>query len=295
MKTGSRILGATLVVAASGLLVGCILPKSMRAHQEFVSEQVITNTEIESGFIENDAFKLHYRSSGKPVKAVVVWVHGTPGGWHDIGRLLVDKAFLSEVLLVSLDRPGWGLSQFKKTPRIVPRFSEQASLIKPLLSRLNSDYKAVPIILAGHSWGGSLVPYLGLEFPEIIDGIIVLAAGLDPDLVRPRWYNRAGKLVDGFLSESMSAANEEVYALVSELTLMDSRWPEIKVPVIVVQGDTDKLVNPKNADYAERKLNPKNSYILRLQDQGHLLQMERPDLIANCMLAMASNSLEDCR
>jgi len=255
----------------------------------------MSNPDIQSGFIGNEEFKLHYKSNGAPVKAVAIWIHGTPGGWSDIGKLLVDKSFLSQVHLVSIDRPGWGQSQFSTNPRVVPRFSDQARLIEPLLEKLKHDYEDVPIILVGHSWGGSLVPYLAVEYPAFVDGAIVLAGGLDPNLVRPRWYNKAGKVIDRFLSESMQAANDEVYALVPELTIMDKRWDELNLPAIVVQGDKDILVNPRNADYADLKLKPESSYILRLPNQGHLLQIERTNLIATCIIAMANSSLEDCK
>lgn len=287
-----------LVICTCSLLSGCLMPESIREHQKFIAEQVKTNPDIQTNFIENDEFKLHYKSNGKAIKAVAVWIHGTPGGWSDIGRLLVDDEFLSEVLLVSIDRPGWGQSQFVGSldfPKVIPEFSEQARLIEPLLSKLKEEYVSVPIILVGHSWGGSLAPYLGVEYPKLIDGIIVLAGGLDPDLVKPRWYNKAGKLVYGTLSYAMKAANDEVYVLVPELTAMADRWDEINVPVIVVQGDKDGLVDPDNANYAEEKLDPDNSWVLSLQGQGHLLQIERSNLIAKCITAMADGSLDDCK
>lgn len=278
------------------MLVGCMVPDGIREHRIFVQEQVLNNPAIQSEYIEQDGFRLHYRTAGTAIKGIAIWVHGTPGSWDDIGRLLADSEFTSDVLLVSLDRPGWGQSQLLEEPGVMPGFDEQSDYIVPLLEKLDQAYPQLSTILVGHSWGGSLVPYLAAEQPELVDGLIILAGGLDPDLVQPRWYNRAAQtwLVDYFLDNRLRAANEEVYALAPELTKMAARWQELKMPVIVVQGEEDELVDPGNADYAEARLDPNNSKVLRLADQGHLLQVERTDLIARCVVAMLEETLADC-
>lgn len=283
-----------LLLAGCALLSGCIMPESIKDYYRFVEDQVVPNPNITSEQISTDEFSLFYRTNGQPVNAIAVWVHGTPGSWKDIGKLLIDEGFLSKVLLVSLDRPGWGNSQLKTNPGILPGFDDQTRLMAPLLIRLHQEYPDAPLILVGHSWGGSLVPYIASEYPELVDGVIVLAGGLDPALVKPRWYNKAGTLIYPLLSKSMQGANDEVYALSRQLEGMSNRWASLNMPVIVVQGDKDSLVDPDNALYAEQRLNPANSHVLRLPNQGHLLQIERTDLIARCILAMASDDLPKC-
>ena len=294
MKTGLKQPCKFLVL--SFLLAACAMSdSSFEQHRVFVSEQVIDNPDISSGFVSDDKFQLYYRSNGTPLKAVALWVHGTPGGWSDIGRLLVDEAFLSKIHLVSIDRPGWGRSQFKGSVRLAPEFEEQGRLIEPLLARIKQEHPDVPLILVGHSWGGSLIPYLAAEYPHYVDGLIILSSGLSPELAKPRWYNRAGKVFTRFVSEPLRAANAEIYALSPALAAMQERWTSLNIPVIVVQGEADRLVDPANADFAEAVLDPKKSHILRLPNQGHFLHMQRTDLIGRCILAMANDSLADCR
>ena len=239
---------------------------------------------------------MHYREVGIAKNAVAIWIHGTPGNWTDSAYLYRDKSFTSQVKLIMLDRPGWGLSQFKSKPRLVTSFTEISRLIQPLLIKLKADNPNVPLILLGHSWGGSVVPTIALNNSNLVDGVIVLAAGLDPELTYPRWYNRFAStyLGNALIGQGFRLANDEIYALRPELLKQHDRWMEFKQPIIVVQGNKDKLVNPKNADYAETVLAKKTSHVLRLSNQGHLLQLERMELIAKCISAISENNLAAC-
>ena len=279
-------------------LVGCITPSGFKKHGEFVRSELIDNPEVSKHYLksENENFQLHYRQVGSASKAVAIWVHGTPGNWTDSAYLYRDKNFISEVKLIMLDRPGWGQSQYLNEPRLVTSFTEISRLMQPLLRKLKREHSSVPIILLGHSWGGSVVPTIALDHPDLIDGVIALAAGLDPDLTKPRWYNRFASTYVGnaVIGRGFRDANDEIYALRPELLKQHKRWDEIKQPIIVVQGNKDKLVNPRNADYAETVLPKKNSHVLRLSGQGHLLQLERMELVARCVLALAKTELSMC-
>ncbi len=279
-------------------LFSCSPMNGLKLHSNFVKTEILNNPEISVHHLESEAkdFQLHYRTIGKAKKAIVIWVHGTPGNWTDSAYLYRNKEFISETKLVMLDRPGWGESQYYKERRLVTSFAEISTLVKPLLTKLKADHPDVPLILLGHSWGGSVVPTIAFDHPDQVDGVIALAAGLDPDLTKPRWYNRFASTYIGnaMIGDGLRLANDEIYALRPELLKQHDRWTEIKQPMIVIQGKIDKLVNPKNADYAETVLPKENSHVLRLSKQGHLLQFERMDLIARCITAMASKELLNC-
>ena len=280
------------------MLFGCSPLNGLKQHSQFVKTQLLNNPEVRIHHLQSEAkdFQLHYRTIGKANKAVAIWVHGTPGNWTDSAYLYRNKDFISQVKLIMLDRPGWGESQYLKQPRLVTSFAEISSLVKPLLTKLKAEHPDVPLILLGHSWGGSVVPTIAFEHPNQVDGVIMLAAGLDPDLTKPRWYNRFASTYFGqaIIGNGLRLANDEIYALRAELLKQHDRWAEIKQPMIVAQGKIDKLVSPKNADYAEAVLPKENSYILRLNQQGHLLHFERMDLVARCVTAMAEKELGKC-
>lgn len=279
-------------------LLGCITPNGFKKQKEFVKNELIDNPEVSVNFLKTkkEDFQLHYREVGNAKKAVAIWVHGTPGNWTDSAYLYRDKYFISNVKLIMLDRPGWGQSQYLNEPRLVTSFTEISRLMQPLLSELKAKHPEIPIILLGHSWGGSVVPSIALNNPDLVDGIIILAGGLDPELTKPRWYNRFAStyLGNAFIGQSLRLANDEIYALRPELLKQHQRWSDIMLPVIVVQGKKDKLVNPKNADYAEAVLSEENSTVIRLSGQSHFLQLERMDLVARCVLALAKADLNMC-
>jgi len=287
-----------LSIALLFILFSCSPSDGFKQQREFVRAEMLNNPEVSIHRLvsEKKDFQLHYRAVGEAKKAIVIWVHGTPGNWTDSAYLYRDKDFISQVKLIMLDRPGWGESQYLNEPRLVTSFAEISSLVSPLLVNLKAEYPDVPLILLGHSWGGSVVPTIALDHPNVVDGVIALAAGLDPKLTKPRWYNRFASTYIGnaVIGNGLRLANDEIYALRPELLKQHDRWMEIQQPVIVVQGKIDKLVNPKNADYAETVLPKDNSYILRLSKQGHFLQIERMDLIARCVSAIANKDLQKC-
>ncbi|MBT5560175.1 MAG: alpha/beta hydrolase [Proteobacteria bacterium] len=288
-----RLLAIALILI---FVSACSTPEALTEHREFVAREVVNNPAVEEAYIEQGDFRLYYRSSGKAEDAVAVWVHGTPGGWGSIGRLLVNDEFNSRVLLASIDRPGWGYSQYTDEPRLVTSYAEQANLIAPLLQKLKADHPDKPLILVGHSLGGSIIPAIAADFPELVDGLLILSAGLNPDITGPRWYNHMAKfsLINAALDERMQAANVEMFSLAIELEKLRERWAEFEMPILVVQGTEDELVYPANADFAESVLNSNNSRVVRLPNQGHFVHMERTDLIATCVLAIATEQLDHC-
>ena len=278
------------------LVIGCSGPSGFKEHADFVNAQMLGNPDVSQEYIHSDGFQLHYRQMGNAKKAVVVWIHGTPGNWTDGAYLYRDKSFISNVKLVLIDRPGWGESQYQAKPRLVTSFKEIGKLIHPLLEKLKQDHPETPLVLLGFSWGGSLVPSIALDYPGLVDGVLVLSGGLDPELTRPRWYNKLAKtwFVNAAIGDALRMANVEMYALSPELAQLSQRLPKLSQPTIVVQGNKDKLVDPNNADFAENILPVRQAQIVRLEDQGHLLQLERIGLITQCVYALVEKDFNKC-
>lgn len=292
-----RVLIALLLSALClGASVSCVLPTEIREHQAFIESEVRTHPNIEPHNLTVGDFTLHYREVGRAKHALALWIHGTPGSWSDIGRLMRDERFLDSVKLVSIDRPGWGNSRFQDE-RPTPGFAEHSRLIGPLLEQLRRDHPGLPIIVVGHSWGAPLLPTLGLDHPANIDGLIALAGPFDASIAKPRWYNRAASLpgINTLIGQDLRTSNQEMYTLPAELERESERWPSLQIPLWLLHGETDALVPVAHAHFARGAIGDSLQRLVILPDEGHLLHIRQTALIARCVLAMAAGQPDDCR
>lgn len=296
-------LRARLVLAVlSGSAVFCLPLVAAQApgqapEQAPEQETSAADPRISAHNLRTGNFNLHYRSVGSAEAAVALWIHGTPGSWADIVGLMRDRSFTEQVRLVSIDRPGWGASQFVNAPRLAGTFAEHSKLLRPLLQRLHDEHPSVPLVVAGHSWGAPMVATLGADHPDLVDGIVALAGPFDPAIRILRWYNYAGALpgIRTLIGGTLRNSNEEMFQLRDEVRAAQNAWRDLRVPMAIVQGLDDGLVPIAHLEHAERLFRPELLRVLRVPDQGHLLQFQRTPLIGRCVLALARADLADCR
>jgi pimeloyl-ACP methyl ester carboxylesterase len=235
-----------------------------------------------------DNREIHYVSAGDSTGALVLFIHGSPGSLSAFIHFLADTSLLKKGLLITTDRPGFGYSNFG---RGIGSLQKQAAILKPILEK----YKATrPVILIGHSLGGPLIARMAMDYPQLVDGLIIVAGSIDPALEPNEVWFRA-PLATPFLSwvlpRSMRASNEEIYHLKPELEEMVPRWREIRCPVIVIQGKKDSLVPAANADFARRSLvNAPVEFVLK-DDMDHFVPWSNPELIHDAIVRMLTHTL----
>ncbi len=139
-----------------------------------------------------------------------------------------------------------------------------------------------------------------MNHPQAVDGLLLFAGTLSPDLSDPRWFNRVAKApgINFLIGDMMRKSNQEILALKSEMTAMEPLWPRVNAETIVVQGMKDQLVYPENILFAENKLNPDVTEAIRLEQEGHLFPMTLRSDVANwaaCLLSRITSGLEHCR
>jgi pimeloyl-ACP methyl ester carboxylesterase len=227
--------------------------------------------------------QINYVVAGDEGKPVVVFIHGSPGSLSAFIHFLADTALLQRALLVTTDRPGFGYSNFGNAE---PSLSKQAALLKPILQKYKNDK---PLILVGHSLGGPLIGRMAIDYPELVDGLIIVAGSIDPDLEPDEAWFRA-PLSTPFLSwilpRSFRASNEEIYQLKPQLYEMMPEWSKITCPVIVIQGDKDQLVPRANADFARKMITNAPVELVRVADMNHFVPWSNPELIRNAVLQL---------
>jgi pimeloyl-ACP methyl ester carboxylesterase len=231
---------------------------------------------------------INYAKAGDPSKPLVLFIHGSPGSLEAFIHFLADSTLLQHAFLVTTDRPGFGYSNFGNAE---PSLEKQAEALKPILLKYKSNK---PVILVGHSLGGPLIARMAIDYPELVDGLVIVAGSIDPDLEPDETWFRA-PLATPFLSwilpRSFRASNEEIYRLKPELQEMLPLWKNITCPVIVIQGSKDVLVPKENADFARKMLvNAPVEFVL-VDGMNHFVPWSNPELIRDAVMTLLSKHL----
>lgn len=222
--------------------------------------------EIDTGFEDGKA------------KQLIVFVHGTPGSFTTFMHYMNDSLMQEHFHMISVTRPGW----VERNAEKVPSLDEQAAALEPLL-RMDRSGKGT--ILMGHSYGGPVIAKTAMEYSELVSGLVFVATTGDPELSGPRWYNRLAVVIPRFiLGSGLKGANAEIMPLRPQLESILSGWEELEMPVLIVQGDRDRLVNPRNAEFMQRMLvNAEVTYMWR-EGQGHFVLWEEAGLIVDAII-----------
>jgi len=219
---------------------------------------------------------IHYVQSGDSNKPLVIFVHGSPGSLSAFIDFMTDTVLLENAQLITTDRPGFGYSNFGVAE---PSFQKQAILLKPILEKYKTNR---PIILVGHSLGGPVIARMAMDYPELIDGLVLVAASIDPDLEPDETWFRAPlatPFLRWILPRSFRASNEEIYQAKPQLYDMLPLWKNISCPVVVIHGKKDSLVPIANADFAQKMLINTRVKIVLKEDMNHFVPWSNPELI----------------
>lgn len=222
---------------------------------------------------------IHFASVGQGLYTIV-FVHGSPGSWSAFIRFLMDEELQKAGRLISVDRPGFGLSLPKKAE---PSIGEQSRRIHDALAQGGVTRN---VILVGHSLGGPVIARMAADYPEFVKGLILVAPSMDPELETKKWYNYLAKfpLVKWGLSKDWANSNDEIFPHKQELVALADQLPNIRVPTIVIQGMEDELVPSGNADYVERMMRGADRLeIWRIEGLNHFVPWRRPDLISKAI------------
>ncbi|MES2733845.1 MAG: alpha/beta hydrolase [Bacteroidota bacterium] len=226
-------------------------------------------------------WKMHYVEIGSDTLPMVVFVHGSPGSWDAFISYFKDSTLLKKARLLSVDRPGYGYSDFGHAETSVKR---QAALLAEVL-RLNKSSK-LPI-LVGHSLGGPVIARMAMDYPSLVGGLVLVAPSIDPALERKEYYRYALKfsLISLLMPREFDVSNREIQAFKHGLVKMLPYWKNIRVPVTVIQGESDNLVDPRNADFAVKMLiNADNLRVIRLPNVNHFIPWSHPQVIQQAIL-----------
>jgi pimeloyl-ACP methyl ester carboxylesterase len=259
-------------LSLSALLAGCGLP----GPQGSVAKLFPKGPRPTEGTYSVGDRHIHFVEMPGSARARIIFVHGSPGGWEAWASFLADPELQARATMISVDRPGFGGSD---PGRVETSMGEQARLLEPLLK----SAPGVPTIVVGHSLGGPVAARMAMDYPDEVAAAVLVAPAIDPDLEHPLWYNRAMEFgpLRALMPGVLVWSSDEIMRLSAELRGMRSRWKDLRVPVTVVQGDNDRDVDPRTADFAQRVLPVKYGRAIRVHRGNHYLIWNKPKIVVD--------------
>ena len=254
-----------------------------RYHPENLKQNIFEKTHIKPLVLQKgfNGKSIQYFQVGRDISnPVVAFVHGSPGSLADYKIYLSDMELAEKTLMISVDRLGFGYSDFGN---VQSSLSVQAESIASVLE----PYRQNKIILVGHSLGGPVIAKIAMDFPELIDAVLMIAPSISPELESSNNWREVlnYKIFQWLGPRALVVCNQEIIPLRKELELMLGEWKNIQIPVTIIQGEKDKLVPKENADFAKRMLVNSVSVDVKMVENGtHFILWSEPQLIKEAIL-----------
>jgi len=225
--------------------------------------------------VTHNSTEIYAKAIGDKTNPIAFFVHGSPGSWDNFLDFMIHPRLLQHFQMISIDRPGFGNSGNGHPERSLEK---QAAALASVLKTVHTNQ---PVYLVGHSFGGPVIARMAIDFPELVDGLILVAPSIDPELEKTKWYQIPAhwKAFSWMLPGMLYSTNEEILALKGELSKLKPFWDEITVPVSVIQGGKDRLVPAANADFAKKMLVNAPVNMVFIDDMNHFVPWNRPELI----------------
>jgi uncharacterized protein (TIGR04551 family) len=249
-------------------------------------------------FVDVDGLPIHYRALGSPDAEVVVLIHGFGASlesWRG-----VQDALAHHFRVIAIDLPGFGFSG--RPPGDYSPVAE-SRLVWRALDRLGVGDAS----LVGHSWGSSVVLSMTLEQPARVKRVALYSAYVYEDQV-PAFFHWArlggvgeamfalwyGERVedrvalayhdDRYVTQARVEHAEAEFARPGSTAAalasargqqyrdLETHWPEVKQPVLLLWGDDDQVTPLR---FGRRLANDLPDATLKIYgDCGHVPMVE---------------------
>jgi alpha-beta hydrolase superfamily lysophospholipase len=261
-------------------------------------------------FMSSDGLKImteHWLP--KEYKAIVVVVHGYgehSGRYRHVIRALTDANYA----VFTLDQRGHGQSEGLRA--YFDSFDQPVNDLKDYINNIREDHDEDTLFILGHSMGGLITLAYALRYPLWLAGIVVSAPPVnadanvspalvtlgniltkiipkqpfvrlvpldtlsrDPDVIRA--FERDPLTYKGDMRVRMGTAMNDTAKWVRE------RLQELKLPLLIMYGEEDKLVNPSGSQLTYEKAGSEDKTLKSYPELRHeiLNEPERDTVIAD--------------
>lgn len=214
---------------------------------------------------------------------VLFFVHGSPGSADACLNYLGDTALSRQTKLVTIDRPGFGYSDFGKPE---PSLAKQAAAVKAIADKVAPNQ---PLILVGHSMGAPVIVRFAIDYPALTAGLVLVAGSVDPAQEAHPWWQKAvdNPPLSWLTPKSLWASNYEIRRLEQELDKMMPFWANIRCPVTILHAVDDQLVPYANVAFARQQLVHAAPLTVKTFDSGnHFILWNRYNDVKNAIQEM---------
>ena len=223
------------------------------------------------GVRDTDIYYQYWLPENEP-EAILLVVHGLAehsGRYMNVVNCLVPSGYA----VYGIDHIGHGKSDGKKG--YVQRFEDYTITLKKYFDMVREWHPEKPIFLIGHSMGGLISAAYLLKYQDELSGAVLSGPGIKvPDnisqaiifagnilsFIMPKaglvqldaeGVSRDPAVVDAYASDPLVYTGKITARLGAELLKamrrVTEQAPKIRLPIMIVQGSDDKLVDPSGA------------------------------------------------
>lgn len=217
--------------------------------------------------------RIHYVESGDSTAPTILFVHGTPGSSNNFQNFLEDSSLASVYRMISIDRPGFGYSNFGHAEEV----EKQVVIFNAFLK---SKENGRAVILAGHSLGGPIVAAMAAKDSSLAQVLLLLAASVSPELEpAEKWRKPLSFPVLRWLAPgAMRPSNDEMIDFKSYVKQMPILLQQVKCTTYLVHGTKDMFVPYENVPFAEKYLvQDKATNVITLENENHFIPWTKFD------------------
>jgi pimeloyl-ACP methyl ester carboxylesterase len=238
-----------------------------------------------------------YVSAGWPLdpgKPTLLFIHGA-GGSHVLWQQQIE-GLAGRTNAIAVDLPGHGTSRGEGMDAIQGYAKAVADFTRAL--------RAPKPIPCGLSMGGAIAQQLLLDYADAYCAGVLIGTGarlrVMPIILKTIQEN-FGAYIESFLSFAASpktdparlrpiaeaTAKTSPHVALGDFEACDAfdvmeRLPSIRVPVLVITSEDDRLTPPKYGIFLEEKI-PRASRV-HIRDAGHLSPAEKPEEVNRALL-----------
>ena len=216
---------------------------------------------------------------------VLIFIHGAPGSSNAFDKYLQDSLLLQKARLISVDRLGYGYSDYGNAETSIAR---QAKLVKAVSDKF-LDSQA--IILIGHSFGGPVVAKYMMDYPLAADLGLMLAPAVDPynEKIMGIAYPTKWKATRWMFSGAIKVSSDEKFSHVEELLKMENDWDKIKRPMVHIHGTKDMIVPYENLPFVVSKIPDSLLTAITWEDADHLFVFKRMEKVRDIIVKLLND------